>query len=618
LAIVLSMLTKIGLKNAVETTFGAGALDKINAMQMLHSVYRLQESLDLDEWRYVLHKSSQFVADYNPTIVDTMTPTNAKERNLLQFYRSYNTVLSFHSKFKKVVADPSSEYKGTILAKMQQPILTRWWTVGSAASYEFDYYLVIYHACQTIINIYKSDRTPHAIASDLFAMLSDQENFIDMTLIRCYNKACLNPHLDWLQSSKDLTNHEGFQAHHIATRFYIMDKGIRSIMMTGRLMEDYHEAVAKWSGPEETLAIDRERHNKKLRVFLEAAHALLQKHFRRWLSRKLLPAALLSEAPIAKVVAATILGRELPNFASDPSVKDDRRLSGFIKYKSTVHKEDIYLCQFNKWLREQLKDIDGEYTQESISASTLLLDDGMDLRVIEYENGIHGAWRWFMHSTYLPLPHQTQFIESAVKEAKNVSATDRSEQIRTCMAVIRSATPLGKEKDEANKRKILSIIESARARTEPHQDWIRAQVDSKCDQRFNTLLCALARQGHFKNERIEAKMLVVDDQGAQFKRQNKNQQAKQQHMTSAVTGLLPYTKVTKKRNMDDVLEEIQCRLWQLNYQTPIPHTMPLRKDLLHRLETIRLIEEEGLTVDKATAHKSFLQQSEAEFKLTDD
>jgi len=50
----------------------------------------------------------------------------------------------------------------------------------------------------------------------------------------------------------------------------------------------------------------------------------------------------------------------------------------------------------------------------------------------------------------------------------------------------------------------------------------------------------------------------------------------------------------------------------------IPHTMPLRKDLLHRLETIRLIEEEGLTVDKATVHKSFLQQSEAEFKLTDD
>ena len=50
----------------------------------------------------------------------------------------------------------------------------------------------------------------------------------------------------------------------------------------------------------------------------------------------------------------------------------------------------------------------------------------------------------------------------------------------------------------------------------------------------------------------------------------------------------------------------------------MPDKMPLRKELLHRLETIRLIEEDGMTVDKAAAHKVFLQQSEAEFKLTDD
>jgi len=205
-----------------------------------------------------------------------------------------------------------------------------------------------------------------------------------------------------------------------------------------------------------------------------------------------------------------------------------------------------------------------------------------------------------------------------VKEAKNVSATDRSEQLRTCMAVIRSATPLGKVKEQANKTKILSIIESARARTEPHREWIRVQHDRKYEQRFNTLLYTLAREGHFKNQRIEAKMMTVDDQGTTFKKQNKSQQAKQQHMTSAVTGLLLYTKITAKRNMEDMFTEIQFRQWQLNYQTPIPNKMPLRKLLLHRLETIRLIEEDGMQVDKAADHKSFVVQSEAEFKLTDD
>ena len=48
---------QLQLSNAVRETFGEGALDKINAMQLIHSVYRLQESIDMDEWRHVLYLS---------------------------------------------------------------------------------------------------------------------------------------------------------------------------------------------------------------------------------------------------------------------------------------------------------------------------------------------------------------------------------------------------------------------------------------------------------------------------------------------------------------------------------------------------------------------------------
>ena len=51
-----------------------------------------------------------------------------------------------------------------------------------------------------------------------------------------------------------------------------------------------------------------------------------------------------------------------------------------------------------------------------------------------------------MHKTHLLLASQTQFFESGVKEAKNVSSTDRSEELRTALTIIRSATPLGKSK----------------------------------------------------------------------------------------------------------------------------------------------------------------------------
>ena len=46
--------------------------------------------------------------------------------------------------------------------------------------------------------------------------------------------------------------------------------------------------------------------------------------------------------------------------------------------------------------------------------------------------------------------------------------------------------------------------------------------------------------------------------------------------------------------------------------------MKERKAFLRRMETIRLIEEGGVSADAAADHKSFLIQSEAEFRLIDD
>jgi len=44
-------LIQVQLSNAVKFAFGKGALDKENAMQLLHSVCCLQELIELDSWR---------------------------------------------------------------------------------------------------------------------------------------------------------------------------------------------------------------------------------------------------------------------------------------------------------------------------------------------------------------------------------------------------------------------------------------------------------------------------------------------------------------------------------------------------------------------------------------
>jgi len=239
------------------------------------------------------------------------------------------------------------------------------------------------------------------------------------------------------------------------------------------------------------------------------------------------------------------------------------------------------------------------------------IDSGVDMRTFNYD-GEDDALRWNMQQTCLPLPCHTQFVESGVKEAKIVASTDRSEEQRTCVAIIRAGTPLGFEGTKAaNRKKIVSIIESARARATQHMELHRDQGDEHL-ARFNQVVCSLSK-GHYKLERVEDKKTNVDTIGATCRKQNAAQRVKHQHLIPAVTGLTPHTRATQKRNKADMWMEIRHRQWQLNYQGPVQKGMKERKTFLQRMESIRLIEEQGMTAGDAVAHKSFLIQSEAEF-----
>jgi len=112
--------------------------------------------------------------------------------------------------------------------------------------------------------------------------------------------------------------------------------------LTGRGVDDYKLAVQRYVQKGDTQQEkDNRKHIDKLNVFIRAACDSRHKHFKRWLNCKLLPAALMSEAPTAKVVAAAMLRRRMPTaqeFADYSNVVDDSRLSGFLNVKSTVHK----------------------------------------------------------------------------------------------------------------------------------------------------------------------------------------------------------------------------------------------------------------------------------------
>jgi len=572
----------------------------------------------------MLYKACQFVHTFDAEAAAALPPLDNKaksqDKNKRAFIDNFLKVCQLNDAFKKdLAADPMflEKHKGTIYLKMIAPILTRWWTVGSVASYAFDFYLQMLHACQQVINICNSTATPNAIASDSHAMLKDQENFIDVALIRSFNKAYINPHLDWLQSSIDLSGALGFQAHDIAARCFLMGEDLRNTM-THPAMKQCLALSSKCS------AEDQARHIKKANVFYSEARDSLHKHFRRWLKTDLLPAALLSESPTAQAVAACMLDRPLPTF-HDHVDHVVTHIAGADKhtFDSPVHKRKRFdLSRFYNWLKTELigtREMDdgvAECSQKDWDAATLIVNSVVvHLRSKDHSTD-HGDVRLHMHSTCLPLASQTQFVESAVKEAKLAASTDRSEQIRSCIAIIRSPTPLGKAEKNANVEKIKAIIDSALGRSAAHSFWRRHQVGMEHGAHFNQMLHALTAQGHFAQERTEAKRNQLEEVGVKHKKQNKSQQTKQQHLMPAITGLIPFGKLfaAKDGHVNDLKTEL---LFRDVPEEETPASITERKEILKLLELERLQWDEDMDEPKAKAqaNKCFKRLSNAPFKV---
>ena len=115
---------------------------------------------------------------------------------------------------------------------------------------------------------------------------------------------------------------------------------------------------------------------------------------------------------------------------------------------------------------------------------------------------------------------------------------------------------------------------------------------------------------------MEDKKERVDEQGIKYKKQNVSQRVKPQTKTAAVSGLIPYGKLVKKRNMDDLKSELMCR--GVPEEQIIPASISERKELLKELEIRRLMEDERMIKTDAMKVKAFKILSDAPFKLNDD
>ena len=583
---------QLTLKNPIEKVLGDGGLGTRNMMQLIHAVYDMQESLEFQEYLEVMTESVAFTRKLQAGKDYSYGGSKYDD----EFKDRMTTVIGFYNNFS------SASFFGTKkqIKKMPAPVLTRWWYVGEACKFVWQYYPAILKATQIVINTYT--KKPNKIASGLQPLILEHEIFADLSLVYCFHASYFDRHMKWLQSNTDLSGRPGFLSHQMLSRYFIMRRDLerirRTIFNSHPDFNDYRMSIATADS-----GAMKEVIRMKGELFITIAIESLEKHFDRWAAPNLLPAALLSEKPLATTVARGMLGVKHPTL--DP-------LKRF--FVSTVHTAVIDLKEYQVFVdrllgvHKEKDDTTADYDTSDVSAAREVLN-GLEPRSFLCSKPVSNRTTNYLCEMYLALACHTQGVESAVKEAKLVSPTGRHEALRSAYAIVRSHMVLsgGNLSATAAPERAALIL---KAGTQAEDDQARQQ-SSMGHYNYRDTLQSIRRnmnQDHFKLERIGKLKERVQARKEINKKMNAIQKtAGGVDRTVATLGLIAYSSINKNKGHDIALkEELMFRSVSFEQDAGF---MELKKKLMeHEVERVKATTE---SID--TARKAFRRLSNVIF-----
>jgi hypothetical protein len=260
---------QLAVANPIKQTMGEGGLDKKNVMQLIHSVYNLQDSLEKEVWTMHCEAAMSFLNAHLSTVY-----VGATEEDQL-FASKWEKVKAF----RQFQAMDEATMKKTVMT-IPAPVLTRWWTAGETASVAWSAYLLLLRVCQQVINANTTASKPNKIASGLQPLLLEAELFSDLAMIHEYHCYFVTAHFGWMQACKDLTKTPGFQAHNTLPHYFLLVEDLllmkETLTTTHTFVENSRLSLLNMS--EE----DAEKQKTKFHRFIAIAIEAIDKHFRRW------------------------------------------------------------------------------------------------------------------------------------------------------------------------------------------------------------------------------------------------------------------------------------------------------------------------------------------------
>jgi hypothetical protein len=256
-----------------------------------------------------------------------------------------------------------------LLQAMQEPLITRWWTIGSLAALAAKYLKFFTVLAQAIVNMTNSDEQENTIASNLLSLALSPWIVADVHFIAVITKKWLNPHMRWYQRSDPNIGQLRYLVSHRLVHYYLMISDLEDMANDWKTLDAFKDFRDVLSSLSETM---RPMKQAMISSFLSLMIQQVIKHNQRYLLTPKLVRAVFAEKETGQLVASMLISDD----------EETNEPTG--KYKSVVHGCEINLQRFSRWLllmspQEQLRSIQEHKVAEYFTWAIIHIRDGIDI-----------------------------------------------------------------------------------------------------------------------------------------------------------------------------------------------------------------------------------------------
>jgi hypothetical protein len=126
-----------------------------------------------------------------------------------------------------------------LLKAMQEPLITRWWTIGSLAILTAKHLQFFLLLAKRVCNMTKTNEKDNVIASNLLWLASSEWIVGDVFFIAAIAKSWLNPHMKVYQGTDPNIGEPAFLWFHRQVCFFLIIKDIHTMKHNWQTHKDF-------------------------------------------------------------------------------------------------------------------------------------------------------------------------------------------------------------------------------------------------------------------------------------------------------------------------------------------------------------------------------------------